>query len=94
MAGADAARLRAMAEAAAFVWVLGNHDPAPARRPAWRGRRRNGTMDGIVFRHEAHAAAPDPGLGELCGHHHPKASHRDARGAGHAALLRRSTRIG
>ena len=25
----EAARLRGMAEAARFVWVLGNHDPAP-----------------------------------------------------------------
>lgn len=69
MAPGDAVRLRALTQAAQFVWVLGNHDPEP---PAG--------LDGIAasvwaqgpltFRHEA-----QPGTqGELCGHHHPKAS--------------------
>ena len=69
MGAGDAARLRAMAEAAAFVWVLGNHDPvAPAGLPGvahavWH-------MGPLIFRHEAVPGA----AGELCGHHHPKAS--------------------
>ena len=72
MSAADTARLRAMADAAAFIWVLGNHDPAaPAGLPGtavpeWR-------QDGLVFRHEAQGR-PDPSAGELCGHHHPKAA--------------------
>lgn len=68
MASGDAARLRAMADAAHFVWVGGNHDPAPTHGlpglalDEWTHR-------GLTFRHEAR-----PGAGaELCGHHHPKA---------------------
>lgn len=70
MAAGDAARLHAMTQAADFVWVLGNHDPAPPEGLAgiatqvWR-------HNGLVFRHEA---APGPAEPGLCGHHHPKAS--------------------
>lgn len=72
MAATDFSRLHAMAQAAAFVWVLGNHDPVPpdglpgAAVAEWR-------HDGLVFRHEAVGRA-DPDSGELCGHHHPKAA--------------------
>ncbi len=69
MAPGDAARLRAMAEAARWVWVLGNHDPQPpAGLP---GIAADVWTEGpLTFRHEArHGAA-----GELCGHHHPKAA--------------------
>ncbi len=68
MMRADAARLHAMASAHEFVWLLGNHDPAPPEgMPGvtaewWEA-------DGIVFRHEAGGLGP-----EVCGHHHPKAS--------------------
>ena len=69
MAASDAARLRGLTEAAQFVWVLGNHDPAP---PQGLGGHAASvwTAGPLVFRHQAeHGAA-----GELCGHHHPKAS--------------------
>lgn len=70
MAPHDAARLRAMTEAAHFVWVLGNHDPTPpAGLPGEAADEW--AQDGLVFRHQAVAAAKP---GELCGHHHPKAS--------------------
>jgi hypothetical protein len=65
---ADAARLAAMTAAADFVWVLGNHDPAPPEgiggisTPEWRAGP-------LVFRHQAVAGA----AGELSGHFHPKA---------------------
>jgi hypothetical protein len=65
---AEAGRLAAMAEAAAFVWVRGNHDPAPAEgiggvsAAEWRAGP-------LVFRHEAAAGA----TGEISGHFHPKA---------------------
>lgn len=65
---ADAARLAAMTAATAFVWVLGNHDPAPAEglggvsAAEWR-------TGPLVFRHEAVAGA----AGEISGHFHPKA---------------------
>jgi uncharacterized protein len=68
---ADRQRLALMAEGAAFTWVLGNHDPTLPESlpghvvPDW-------TEGPLVFRHEARAGAlPE---GELCGHHHPKAS--------------------
>lgn len=69
MAPGDAARLRALTEAAAFVWVLGNHDPAP---PGGLGGQAADvwTAGPLVFRHQAEHGAQ----GELCGHHHPKAS--------------------
>jgi len=62
-------RLNAMTEAHRFVWVLGNHDPAPSTgvRGEWIESYAAGPM---VFRHQATAAA-EPG--EIVGHHHPKA---------------------
>jgi hypothetical protein len=65
----ERARLAAMTAAAAFVWVLGNHDPAPPDGVGgdsvaeWRDGR-------LSFRHQASAAPP---AAEVCGHHHPKA---------------------
>lgn len=69
MAAGDAARLQGFTEAAEFVWVLGNHDPAP---PCGLGGTAADTWAAgpLVFRHQAQAGAS----GELCGHHHPKAS--------------------
>jgi DNA ligase-associated metallophosphoesterase len=68
---ADAQRLRQMGESTAFIWVLGNHDPElPASLP---GRVTPDWDAGpLVFRHEAQPGSPS--TGELCGHHHPKAS--------------------
>jgi DNA ligase-associated metallophosphoesterase len=64
---ADRARLAAMAQNFAFVWVCGNHDPAPSGLPGtatetWR-------LGPLTFRHQAEGPA-----GELSGHFHPKAS--------------------
>ena len=70
MAPPDAARLLALADATDFVWVLGNHDPAPAPGLAglstacWSHR-------GLDFCHQARASHHGP---ELVGHHHPKAT--------------------
>lgn len=65
---ASAQRLRALTQAARFVWVLGNHDPEPSpglagtTTPCW-------ALDGLEFCHQArHGHGP-----ELVGHHHPKA---------------------
>jgi DNA ligase-associated metallophosphoesterase len=68
---ADAARLAALTQAAAFVWVLGNHDPRPQGLPGecadeWR-------HEGLVFRHQALARVPDAAA-EISGHFHPKAT--------------------
>ncbi len=69
MAPGDLARLRGLVEMAEFIWVLGNHDPAP---PGGLGGRATDAWAGgpLVFRHQAQPGA----TGELCGHHHPKAS--------------------
>ena len=68
----DRARLAGMATAHRFVWVLGNHDPAPPDG-----------LDGIAvaeFRlgplRFVHQGRPGAAIGELCGHHHPKAQVR------------------
>ena len=65
----DRTRLAAMATAVPFVWVLGNHDPEPAK-----GIPGTYVADlraaPFLFRHEAELGAK----GELSGHFHPKAT--------------------
>ncbi len=58
-----------MTEAHRFIWVLGNHDPAPSAGVGgeWVESHAAGP---VVFRHQATAAAAP---GEIVGHHHPKA---------------------
>lgn len=67
---ADAARLAALARELAFVWVLGNHDPTPRTElpGVWADEHALGPL---IFRHQARPGA-EPG--EICGHHHPKAT--------------------
>lgn len=71
---AEVARIRAMTAAFRFVWVLGNHDPEPAEQLGgeWVDEFADGNL---IFRHQAsprlHAAGQN---GEICGHHHPKAT--------------------
>lgn len=62
-------RLAAAVEA--WIWIAGNHDPAP---PADLGGEvvTDHLTDGpLVFRHEALAT---PAAGEISGHYHPKAA--------------------
>lgn len=66
----EADRLRRMTAEHEWLWVAGNHDPAP---PAEFGGRvvaelREGPL---CFRHEPPGGAL--GAGEICGHFHPKA---------------------
>ncbi|MEX2629973.1 MAG: ligase-associated DNA damage response endonuclease PdeM [Tistlia sp.] len=58
-----------LAAATDWVWIAGNHDPAP---PAGLGGRVEAelALGGLVFRHEALEAEA---AGELSGHFHPKA---------------------
>ncbi len=71
LGGAERDSLGAMAEAARFVWVRGNHDPAP---PAGVPGIAAGewTEGPLVFRHQASALPVRP-EGEISGHFHPKA---------------------
>ncbi|MFO1024984.1 MAG: ligase-associated DNA damage response endonuclease PdeM [Acetobacteraceae bacterium] len=68
--GSEAQRLQTMTNSHRFVWVLGNHDPAP---PAGLGGDpvAEYAVGPVVFRHQAVSAA---GAGEVVGHHHPKAT--------------------
>ena len=72
----DLARLRLLAASYRFVWVLGNHDPAPPEGLADEAvpELRLGPLRFV------HQARPGPAAGEICGHHHPKARVQ-ARGA-------------
>jgi DNA ligase-associated metallophosphoesterase len=65
----EVARLRAITEAHRFIWVRGNHDPAP---PHGLGGEATDafTTTTISFRHQATPGAE----GEISGHHHPKAT--------------------
>lgn len=70
LAHAEADRLRGVTQATRFIWVQGNHDPAP---PSGLGGEWLDyfTTGPFVFRHQAKVHT-EPG--ELCGHHHPKAT--------------------
>ena len=54
-------------QAAEWIWIAGNHDPAP---PSWLGGRicDEIAIGGLVFRHEPSSA---PAAGEIAGHLHP-----------------------
>jgi hypothetical protein len=66
---ADAAMLESLIASVRWIWVLGNHDPAPPSRfggAVVRGLQ----MGNLVFRHEP-SIRPAPG--EVAGHLHPAA---------------------
>jgi uncharacterized protein len=63
-------RLKAMTGAHRFIWVQGNHDPAPPRGVAGEWTEAF-AISTLVFRHQGTVAAQP---GEICGHHHPKAA--------------------
>ncbi len=65
----EVARLTAMTQAHRFIWVQGNHDPAP---PAGLGGDHVAEFATakLVFRHSAITGA----TGEISGHYHPKAT--------------------
>ncbi len=69
---ADAARLARMAAGRDWIWIAGNHDPAPP--PGLGGRVAAALRLGpLVFRHEAATGGP-MASGEVSGHFHPKAA--------------------
>ncbi|MFZ5780938.1 MAG: ligase-associated DNA damage response endonuclease PdeM [Pseudomonadota bacterium] len=62
--------VEALASRARFLWIAGNHDPAPP--PAGWGDVAEEISDGpLVFRHEARFG---PAAGEVSGHFHPVAA--------------------
>lgn len=68
----DAARLDRLRAEADWIFIAGNHDPAPALAGATVERGR--AEDGMILRHIAEPAAPPPGVVEISGHFHPKAT--------------------
>lgn len=67
---AETDRLRGLTARVDWLWIAGNHDPAP---PAGLGGRIEAcvAIGPLVFRHEAESG---PRSGEISGHFHPKAS--------------------
>lgn len=71
LSAADRMRLRALVDGQDWIWIAGNHDPAPPEE--WGGRVEAAvTIGPLTFRHEAEPG----GAGEVSGHYHPKASVR------------------
>lgn len=66
----DGRRLARLTAACDWVWIEGNHDPAPAA--LWGGRVAEEIVVGsLVFRHQAEGRRA---AGEVSGHYHPKLS--------------------
>lgn len=63
----DAQQLEALMKEAVWVWVLGNHDPAPPERFAATATEET-TIGALTFRHEPYLRARP---GEIAGHLHP-----------------------
>lgn len=66
----ERARLAGLGRDREWIWIAGNHDPAP---PAWLGGRvaEEIAIGGLVFRHEPRE---EPAPGEVAGHLHPCAT--------------------
>lgn len=69
MADADRARLAELTGAAEWIWIAGNHDPAPPRDVGGIALDTF-RLGPLTFRHEPLAGAPP---GEIAGHLHPAA---------------------
>jgi hypothetical protein len=69
----EVSRLAAMTEAHRFIWIQGNHDPAPPAGLAGDWVAEFG-LGPLLFRHQANGGANGGDVaGEIVGHHHPKA---------------------
>jgi DNA ligase-associated metallophosphoesterase len=68
--GDERAMLRDLRRHADWIWITGNHDPAP---PSWLGGTvtEEVAIGGLVFRHEPQSC---PSAGEVAGHLHPCAT--------------------
>ncbi|HXQ65879.1 MAG TPA: ligase-associated DNA damage response endonuclease PdeM [Alphaproteobacteria bacterium] len=70
MDAADLALLQRLVAEHDWVWIAGNHDPAPPRGLGGTVRAEL-ALEPLVFRHEPEEGHVD---GEVCGHFHPKAA--------------------
>jgi len=73
LAPADVAILRGLTEGRRWIWICGNHDPAP---PSEFGGEmvEEMALGGLTFRHQAASGSQGGGTGEVSGHFHPVAS--------------------
>ncbi len=69
----DKERLIALMEARNWIWIAGNHDPAPPKHIGGEIVLDGLRLGPLTFRH---CAAPDASPGEVSGHYHPKTSLR------------------
>lgn len=67
----DAAALAALVARQDWIWVAGNHDPAPGTTLGGRVVVDTLPLGPLMLRHES---VPDTAPGELSGHFHPKAA--------------------
>jgi DNA ligase-associated metallophosphoesterase len=72
----DARRLSRLTAAVDWIWIAGNHDPAPPAALGGRVVTGDLRLGPLTFRH---IAEPLFAAGEISGHYHPKAS-LDVRG--------------
>jgi uncharacterized protein len=71
IAAGDVDRIRRLTGSCDWIWIAGNHDPAPPTQ--WGGRVEGvATLGPIVFRHRADTDGD--GAGEVSGHWHPVAA--------------------
>ena len=77
LAADDAERLRGLARGRTLIWVVGNHDAdGPAALPGKVADELE--LSGLTLRHEPRAGLQP---GEVCGHLHPAARVKAARGS-------------
>ena len=71
LSNGDGDTIRDLTRRHEWIWICGNHDPAPPAQ--WGGRAMDSfTLGSLVFRHEAEPGAA--AAGEVSGHFHPKAA--------------------
>ncbi|MGH6798511.1 MAG: ligase-associated DNA damage response endonuclease PdeM [Roseiarcus sp.] len=67
----ESRRLGALVARHDWIWIAGNHDPAPPDHIGGAIAADGLTLGPLAFRH---CAAPGAAAGEVSGHYHPKAS--------------------
>jgi DNA ligase-associated metallophosphoesterase len=67
---ADDRALRTLVRSCDWIWIAGNHDPAPGPELGGTVFAEGSDLAGLILRHEAEFESAGP---ELSGHFHPKA---------------------